>query len=127
MKRGAQSCSLLAAIAAVWFSSCADSQALDENALEIGALLPFTGEQGTSGDNVERALLLAAENVNAAGGVAGVHLRIWALDTHSNLTRGLTAAEQLFRRPRLLAIAGPDDGYWPSSSYPRLTAPIQSW
>jgi neutral amino acid transport system substrate-binding protein len=80
----------------------------DPNALLVGALLPYTGSQSTSGANLERALLLAAEQVNAAGGVAGRPIRIVARDTRSDPEHGYRAAIELLDEG-VQALIGPEE------------------
>ena len=67
----------------------------DPNAIEVGALLPFTGELSAYGAAYERALILAVERVNDAGGVSGRRLRLVPKDTHSSVERGLESARAL--------------------------------
>ncbi|WP_438003124.1 ABC transporter substrate-binding protein [Sorangium sp. So ce321] len=42
-----------------------------ENAIVIGALLPFSGSESAIGRNLEQAMLLAVDDLNAAGGLDG--------------------------------------------------------
>ena len=39
------------------------------DAIKVGALLPFSGELAASGINLERPLMMAADTINAAGGI----------------------------------------------------------
>lgn len=78
----------------------------DPDAIDIGALLPFTGELASSGINLERALLMAAEEANAHGGVAGRRLQVVAQDA-PDIPRGLASMAGLLERPRLTALFGP--------------------
>jgi ABC-type branched-subunit amino acid transport system substrate-binding protein len=63
--------------------------------LVVGALLPFTGELAAYGADYERALILATERVNGAGGIAGHKLELVSRDTHSELERGLESGREL--------------------------------
>ena len=81
----------------------------DPDALPVGALLPFTGDIATSGTNIERALLMVAEQVNQAGGIGGQAVRIAARDTHSDLRRGIDAAKSLVFDEHVQAIIGPQN------------------
>jgi ABC-type branched-subunit amino acid transport system substrate-binding protein len=74
----------------------------------IGALLPYTGENAAAGTNLERAMRLAAERINDAGGVAGRRLRVVPYDTHSDRDRGEQAARQLVAEGAV-AIVGPEE------------------
>jgi branched-chain amino acid transport system substrate-binding protein len=75
----------------------------------VGALIPFTGDLSASGANLERALILAAERINKAGGIGGQPLRLIARDTHSDVARGIEAAHQLIEQDRVVAIIGPEE------------------
>jgi branched-chain amino acid transport system substrate-binding protein len=78
----------------------------EENAIQVGALLPYTGDMASSGVNLERALLLAAEQVNQAGGVVGRKLSVVARDA-ADTNHGLTSAQALLAMPQLIAMIGP--------------------
>ncbi len=79
------------------------------NAVRVGALLPFTGQLGASGANIERALIWVAEQVNAAGGVGdGRPLEIITRDSGPGLGQGLAAARELVEQKQVSAIIGPE-------------------
>ena len=52
------------------------------DAVKIGALLPFSGELAASGINLERPLMMAADTINAAGGIQGKPVVIIAADSN---------------------------------------------
>jgi len=79
-----------------------------ERAVEVAALLPFTGDGAASGGNLEKALLMARDRINEAGGVAGRPLALVSRDTHSDVSRGLVATQQLLSDNKVLAILGPE-------------------
>lgn len=80
-----------------------------EDALLIGALLPFTGDMAASGTNLERAIRMAVAQMEKAGGLAGHPVALKATDTHSELKRGMNAASSLIEDPRVLALLGPEN------------------
>ena len=41
------------------------------DAIKVGRSLPFSGELAASGINLERPLMMAADTINAAGGIQG--------------------------------------------------------
>jgi len=47
----------------------------------VGALNPVTGAGGTYGPGMQKAILFAAEEINAAGGVAGRKIEVVGEDT----------------------------------------------
>ena len=78
-----------------------------EDCMPVGALLPFTGDLASAGANIERALMLALEDIEAAGGVGPRPLCLVPRDTHSDEKRGLAAARDLLRYQRVRALFGP--------------------
>lgn len=63
-----------------------------ENAIRIGALLPFSGARAASGVPLEGALRLAIDEVNDAGGLGGRPLWLDISDSHSDDARGTANA-----------------------------------
>ena len=98
---------LFAALCALSAAGCAP-ESPDESGLEVGALLPFTGELAAYGAAYERALILAVETVNDAGGVAGRKVRLVARDTHSETERGLDSARELLDMG-VVNVIGPEE------------------
>ncbi len=78
----------------------------DSNTIQLGALLPFTGDMAAAGINIERSLLMAAEQMNKAGGVAGKQIEIASSDA-PDATRGLRSAQSLVADPKLVGMLGP--------------------
>jgi ABC-type branched-subunit amino acid transport system substrate-binding protein len=78
----------------------------DPNSIQVGALLPFTGDMAASGVNIERSLLMAAERINEAQGVAGRKIHVVSVDA-PDMQRGMAAAQELLEQPRMMGIFGP--------------------
>jgi len=76
--------------------------------IRIGLLLPYTGKDGSAGANYERGVLMAADQVNRAGGLYGKPLHISYADTHSSVERGLEGAKALVDEG-VVAIIGPEN------------------
>jgi neutral amino acid transport system substrate-binding protein len=90
----------------VALTGCGETPAsVDE--IPIGLMLSYTGQVAANSINSERALLLAVETINAAGGVAGRHLRIVAKNTRSDTDKALDATHQLIDA-KVAVILGPD-------------------
>src|SRR5262245_34688174 len=86
----------LALAAAAPLAACgSDPAPLPADAIVIGSLLPFTGQEAALGANLEQAMLLAVEDVNAAGGVHGRPLALISRDSNSGSARGLDALLEL--------------------------------
>ncbi len=89
--------------------ACGTEAANDGDAIVIGAALPFTGDQATIGQNLEQALLLAIEDVNASGGVDGRRLRLETRDSNSGSDRGLEAVLDLLYVEEVPYLIGPEE------------------
>jgi ABC-type branched-subunit amino acid transport system substrate-binding protein len=79
------------------------------DALKIGVILPFTGELAASGPNIESALIMVRDAVNASGGLAGRPLRLVTRDSSSDPVRGLSVAHELVDTEEVFALIGPED------------------
>lgn len=85
-----------------------------EDSARIGALLPFTGDLSVSGINIERALILAAEAGQRAGGIEGRPVAVISADTHDaatpfvDLDRAVTAAQYLMQDVGVIGVMGPE-------------------
>lgn len=88
--------------------ACADT---DDSATshKIGVLLPFTGQNSGVSASVERALIMASENINAIGGVADTPIELLARDSHSTIKGGRCAANSLIFFQQIEALMGPND------------------
>ncbi|MFH1811162.1 MAG: ABC transporter substrate-binding protein [Pseudomonadota bacterium] len=82
---------------------------VEEPCTGVGALLPFTGGLASAATNIERALLLAAEEVSAAGGVSGQPVCVHSADTRSDLRQGLQATRELLGYHAVQALFGPQE------------------
>jgi ABC-type branched-subunit amino acid transport system substrate-binding protein len=66
--------------------------AMDDDPIQIGLLLSYTGSLASTAGNSERALGMAIEAANVAGGVGGRRLRVVAQDTRSDTAKLKAAA-----------------------------------
>ncbi|MGK3964692.1 ABC transporter substrate-binding protein [Sorangium sp. So ce118] len=80
-----------------------------ENAVILGALLPFSGSESAIGRNLEQAMLLAIEDLNAAGGLDGRPFDIVSRDSHSSLDRGLDQLLALLYLDDVHYVIGPEE------------------
>ncbi len=72
----------------------------------IGALSPITGAGSPYGPGMQRAILLAVEEVNAAGGAGGRRLEAVAEDTQTKPDAAVLAAKKLIDVNKVQAILG---------------------
>ncbi|MBN1609583.1 MAG: ABC transporter substrate-binding protein [Polyangiaceae bacterium] len=109
-----------AALAVACGGPAADGE--DEDAIVIGAVLPFTGEDSTIGQNLEQAMLLAVEDVNRAGGVNGHPLRLISRDSNSGSERGLQSLLELLYDKQVAYLVGPEENELADEIVPDIKA-----
>ncbi|AUX27153.1 branched-chain amino acid ABC transporter substrate-binding protein [Sorangium cellulosum] len=101
---------LLVGLASLGAASCAPTApARPEDAVILGALLPFSGSESAIGRNLEQAMLLAIEDVNAAGGLDGRPFHLRSRDSHSSPERGLAQLFELLYTDRVAYLIGPEE------------------
>ncbi|MBN8754734.1 MULTISPECIES: ABC transporter substrate-binding protein [Variovorax] len=80
--------------------------AQNKEPIRIGILIPLTGATSQFGATMSRAAQIAAEEVNAAGGVNGRRLEVVIEDDQSNPEAAVRAARKLIDVDRVVAIGG---------------------
>jgi branched-chain amino acid transport system substrate-binding protein len=75
-------------------------------AIRIGVLIPLTGSTSQFGAAMAQAAKVAAEEINAAGGVRGRKVEVLIEDDQSNPEAGLRAARKLIDVDKVVAISG---------------------
>ncbi len=93
--------SLFALISGIMLSS-----AMAANTLKIGVMLPLTGRQAGFGRIQQKAVLMAAGEINAGGGVNGKKMELILADTQGNPDAGRRAIEKLIKQDKVLVIGG---------------------
>lgn len=78
----------------------------DAGALRIGALNPVTGAGAPYGSGMQKAIILAAQQANAAGGIAGRKIEVFAEDTETSPPASVLAAKKLIEVNKVHAILG---------------------
>jgi neutral amino acid transport system substrate-binding protein len=97
---------LIAAVSLAAVPACSSSQQGDDS-IAIGAFLSYTGYLSAHSINSERALLMALEAANAAGGVSGRPLRLEAQDTRSDPGKAMERSRELVEKG-VAVVIGPD-------------------
>ncbi len=101
---------LLVGLASLLSASCSPAEpGHPANAVVIGAILPFSGREAAIGGNLEQAMLLAVEDLNAAGGLDGRPFDILSRDSHSSLERGLNSVLDLLDMDHVAYLVGPEE------------------
>ena len=98
----------LAAVVALAASSAANAQAkLEGRSVKIGCLAPLTGKGAEWGQAAKPSMEIAAEEINAKGGIGGVPIELICYDTQTLEAEALKAMSRLVDRDRVLVISGP--------------------
>ena len=74
--------------------------------IKIGSLVSTTGDLAAYGPPINKGGLLAADDINAAGGILGRNIEIILRDTQTNPTAGVDAAKKLVDIDKVAGIAG---------------------
>ena len=76
-------------------------------AVKIGVMYPLTGKGATWGKHAQIGIRLAVEEVNAAGGIGGVPIKLVEYDYQAKESEGITIINKLATRDNVLAVLGP--------------------
>lgn len=79
----------------------------EERSVSVGVVLPLSGPTSNYGTEALRGINLAAEEINAAGGVKGNTLNLIVRDNAGNPVTTSEAVASLVNNQQLLAIVGP--------------------
>jgi len=93
-----------AAVSLAGLSPWAFSQGKDP--IRIGILIPLTGATSQFGATMSRAAQIAAEEINAAGGINGRKLELAIEDDQSNPEAAVRAARKLIDIDKVVSIGG---------------------
>ena len=93
--------------------------ALAADTIKVGVLLPLTGSQAKFGEIEKRSYEMAAEEINAKGGVKGMKIELLFEDDTGKPDVGRSGMEKLISRENVPVITG---GY--SSSVTAAAAPV---
>jgi branched-chain amino acid transport system substrate-binding protein len=75
--------------------------------VKIGVLVPKTGKGATWGDAAEVGTQLATDEINAAGGIGGVKIKLVFYDYEAKESHGITFINKLAEADKVLAVSGP--------------------
>ncbi len=74
--------------------------------IKVGEFACLTGKDATFGQSQHKGILLALEEINAAGGVLGRKVELLSEDNQSKSGESATAAKKLLSRDKVIAILG---------------------
>ena len=109
----------LLAVAVLLFAVVLCGGALAADTIKVGVLLPLTGSQAKFGEIEKRSFEMAAEEINAKGGVNGKKIELLFEDDTGKPDVGRSGVEKLISREKVPVITG---GY--SSSVTAAAAPV---
>ena len=89
--------------------------------VKVGIVLPLTGAQAKFGEIEKRSFEMAAEEINAAGGIKGSKLELLFEDDTGKPDVGRAATEKLISRDKVTVLTG---GY--SSAVTQAATPWRS-
>src|SRR2546423_11778545 len=78
-----------------------------QETIKIGVIQPLTGAFAASGNYVANGAKIAADEINAKGGVLGKKLELVIEDNKSNPTEPAAVAEKLIVRDKVPAMMAP--------------------
>lgn len=84
----------------------AQTKNLKVEPLKIGALVPLTGAGGAYGAGMRNAVLLAADEINQAGGIAGRMVEVVTADCQTNPIHAGNEARRMIEQDKVSAIVG---------------------
>ncbi len=101
VKRLAQTIACLLAILAVNLGS-----ALATETIKVGVILPLTGKLAKYGDIEQKSFFMAAEEINASGGIDGKKIELIVENTKGKSDVGRSVIEKLIHQDKVIVIGG---------------------
>src|SRR5690606_24763809 len=95
---------LATTVAALLFTAC--GKKADSNEILIGEFGALTGPIATFGQNTHKGVMMAVDEINAAGGVLGKQIRLLVEDDQGKPEEALTAVTKLISKDRVVALIG---------------------
>jgi branched-chain amino acid transport system substrate-binding protein len=95
---------VLLALISLW--PLADSIPAHSEAIKVGVILPLTGKLSKFGDMARRSFVLAAEEINARGGVNGKPLELYVADTAGTPRLARDAIQRLALEDQVAMVVG---------------------
>jgi branched-chain amino acid transport system substrate-binding protein len=87
---------------ALIFASCSK----ESGGIKVGEYASLTGKDATFGQSSHKGIVMAFEEINAAGGVLGQKLELISEDTQSKAGESATVVKKLLARNKVVALLG---------------------
>lgn len=107
-------------IACAVISAGLSGHALAQETIKIGVNQPLTGVVAAAGNMVTAGTKIAAEEINAKGGILGKKLELIIEDNKSNPTEAASVAEKLITRDKVPAMVGAWSSTYTLAVMPKL-------
>jgi branched-chain amino acid transport system substrate-binding protein len=101
-------------------AACFASHAAAQNVIKIGVNQPLTGVVAASGNYVTTGARIAADEINAKGGINGAKIQLVIEDNKSNPTEAVNAAEKLIVRDKVPVMMGAWSSTYTLAVMPKL-------
>jgi len=98
----------LVVLALVTFPAFAQGKIDPSKPIKIALSAPFTGSGSILGDYIKEAVLLAVDEINAAGGVEGAKFEVVVYDDQANASTAATVVRKGLYDDKAMAIFGPN-------------------
>lgn len=111
-------------------SPAVDAAELAGRNVKIGLMVPLTGKGAEWGQAAKDGAEIAVEEINAAGGIGGVPVRLVTYDTETKESEGLNLINKLATRDEVLAVNGPCFSSLVEVIFPqleRIQVPVNSY
>ena len=82
------------------------SAAFAQDTIKIGVIGPFTGGSSSMGVSMRDGVTLAANQINAAGGVLGKKIELVLRDDEAKNERGVEIAQEFINNTKVVAAVG---------------------
>ncbi len=111
---------LMQAAAAAFLAFGLTNNAAAQGTVKIGLVQPLTGAFAAAGTDVVDGARIAADEINAAGGVLGMKLELVIEDTRSNPTEAASVTEKLIVRDKVPVLMGASASTATLAAMPKL-------
>lgn len=99
---------MIVALASTMALFAAGGQEAAPSSAKVGFIGPMTGDYGNYGDLISKGVLLAIEEKNATGGIAGkIPVELIVEDSEGDPQKGLAGIEKLSSSDKIVALTGP--------------------
>ncbi len=93
-------------VAGLMLTVCPQAARAVDDVIKIGAPAPYSGSAAEKGKHLKFGMELAAQEINAAGGVLGKKIKLVYADTEAKPEVGVSAYEKLITRDKVQFIVG---------------------